>query len=158
MHAQAILLFLAAATLAAAPVRFKTRCLEDLTAQVPEILASQDRASGRFGAGIWIVNDQNAMLPLAAAWSWKAPANRYYHSPEVLDAIMAAGDALIADQDARGQWVFRKKDGSTWGSIYMPWTYSRWVRAYSMIRGAMPPERRDRWEKEIGRASCRERV
>lgn len=149
MHAQAILLFLAAATLAAAPVRFKTRCLEDLTAQVPEILASQDRASGRFGAGIWIVNDQNAMLPLAAAWSWKAPANRYYHSPEVLDAIMAAGDALIADQDARGQWVFRKKDGSTWGSIYMPWTYSRWVRAYSMIRGAMPPERRDRWEKAL---------
>lgn len=150
MLAQATTAFvLAAATLAAAPVRFKNRCLEDLTAQVPEILASQDRATGRFGTGIWIVTDQNVMLPLAAAWSWKSAGNRYYHAPELLEAIMAAGDALIADQDARGQWVFRKKDGSTWGNIYMPWTYSRWVRAFALIRGAMPPARRAKWEKAL---------
>lgn len=145
----AVALLAATGVSAADPVRFKSRCLEDLTAQVPEILASQDRATGRFGKGIWIVNDQNVMLPLAAAWSWKASSNPYYHSRELLDAIMAAGDALIADQDERGQWVFRKKDGSTWGSIYMPWTYSRWVRSYGLIRGAMPAERRAKWEKAL---------
>lgn len=113
------------------------------------MLASQDRATGRFGSGIWIVTDQNVMLPLAAAWSWKDPANSYYRSRELLGAIMAAGDALVEDQDERGQWVFRKKDGSTWGKIYMPWTYSRWVRSFFLIREAMPPERRARWEKAL---------
>jgi hypothetical protein len=67
----------------------------------------------------------------------------------VLDAVMAAGDALIADQDAKGMWEFRKKDGSTWGQIYMPWTYSRWVRAYAMIKDAMPADRRAKWEKAL---------
>jgi len=62
---------------------------------------------------------------------------------------MAAGDALIADQDAKGMWEFRKKDGSTWGQIYMPWTYSRWVRAYAMIKDAMPSDRRAKWEKAL---------
>ena len=67
----------------------------------------------------------------------------------LLEAIMDGGDALIEDQDARGMLVFRKKDGSTWGDIYMPWTYSRWVRAYGLIRDAMPPDRRARWEKAL---------
>lgn len=142
-------MLLAAELLPAETVAFKQRCLDDLVAQAPAILASQDRASGRFGTGIWIVTDQNLMLPLAAAWSYKAAANPYYHRRELLEAVMAAGDALIADQDETGQWEFRKKDGSTWGKTYMPWTYSRWIRSFALIREAMPPERRAKWEKAL---------
>src|ERR1051325_3876104 len=45
--------------------------------------------------------------------------------------------------------MFRKKDNSTWGLHYDPWVYSRWVRTYSLIRNAMPPERRARWQKAL---------
>ncbi|MCZ2080227.1 MAG: hypothetical protein HUU41_08050 [Bryobacteraceae bacterium] len=145
----ALLLLLAAAPSSAGTVRFKERCLEDLVAQVPKILASQDAKTGRFGEGIWIVTDQNVLLPLAAAWSFQHERNPYYHKPEVLNAIMAGGDALIDDQDADGRWVFRKKDASTWGKIYMPWTYSRWIRAFELVRGAMPEARRTRWDRAL---------
>ena len=147
-----VLAFLVAAgwgLLCAGEVTFKPRCLEDLAAQVPGVLASQDPRTGRFGTGVWIVTDQNVMLALAAAWSTKSPRNPYYHDARLLNSIMAAGDALIDDADPAGQWVFRKKDGSTWGMIYMPWTYSRWIRTYGIIREAMPESRRIRWEKAL---------
>ncbi|MBV9865624.1 MAG: hypothetical protein JO316_09760 [Abitibacteriaceae bacterium] len=128
---------------------YKKDFLAALIKQVPRVLKSQDKATGRFGTGIWIVTDQNVIYPLAAAWSFQDPTNPYYHNPEVLAAIMAGGDALIDAQDANGKWVFRKKDNSTWGDIYMPWTYSRWIRAYSLIKDAMPPERRARWDKAL---------
>lgn len=143
------LLLLCAAAVRPETARFKQRCLRDLVAQVPGILATQDRATGRFGSGVWIVNDQNVLLPLAAAWSYRDASNPYYHNTRLLEAITAGGDALIAAQDRIGKWEFRKKDNSTWGPIYMPWTYSRWVRAYSMIRDAMPADRRARWEKGL---------
>jgi hypothetical protein len=142
-------LIVLAATASAETVRFKERCLKDVVSQVPQVLASQDKKTGRFGKGIWIVTDQNAMLGLAAAWSQKDPANPWYHKPELLDSIMSAGDALIEDMDANGQWEFRKKDGSTWGQIYMPWIYSRWIRSYALVREAMPPDRRARWDKAL---------
>lgn len=120
-----------------------------LIRSVPTLLASQDRETGRFGTGIWIVTDQNALFPLAVAWSLPGEDNAHYHDPELLEAIMDGGDALINDQNAKGMWEFRKKDGSTWGDTYMPWTYSRWVRAFLLIKDAMPPERRERWEKAL---------
>src|SRR5438309_77915 len=126
---------------------FKKEFVAPLVTQVPKILKTQDKTTGRFGTGIWIVTDQNVMYPLAAAWAIKDDANPYYHSPEVLDAVMAAGDALIADMKPNGMWEFRKKDGSTWGDIYMPWTYSRWIRAYSLVREGMPTDRRAKWDK-----------
>jgi hypothetical protein len=143
------LLLAAGALVQAETVRFRERCLDDLVAQVPKILATQDTKTGRFGTGIWIVTDQNLMFPLATAWSYKNETNPYFHNPQLLTAIMAAGDALIEDQDATGQWEFRKKDGSKWGKIYMPWTYSRWIRSFALIREAMPVERRARWEKAL---------
>jgi hypothetical protein len=143
------LLAVLAGTASAEMVRFKERCLADLVAQVPALLESQDRATGRFGTGIWIVTDQNVMLPLAAAWSSKSSRNPYYHDRAVLEAVMSGGDALIADLDKDGKWEFRKKDGSTWGQIYMPWTYSRWIRAYALIHEAMPTERRAKWERAL---------
>ncbi|MCX6624354.1 MAG: hypothetical protein NTY38_25495 [Acidobacteria bacterium] len=128
---------------------FKSEFWPELIRGIPPILASQDPKTGRFGEGIWICNDQNVIFPLAVAWGVPHSSNPYYHRPDVLQAIMAGGDALIDDQDANGQWMFRKKDGSTWNMISMPWTYTRWVRAFSLIRDAMPPERRLRWEKAL---------
>src|SRR5688500_12630602 len=144
-----VVLLMIVSRVQAEPFTFKDEFLPYLVKGVPNILKTQDKQSGRFGSGIWIVTDQNVIYPLAAAWSYKHPDNPHYRSSELLDAIMAGGDALIADQDAKGQWEFRKKDGSTWGKIYMPWTYSRWARGYALIKDAMPPERRAKWEKAL---------
>ncbi len=123
--------------------------LADLVKSVKGTLASQDAKTGRFGTKPWICRDQNVLLPLAAAWSIEDKDNPWYHDPGLLQAIMAGGDALVDAQDKNGMWTFRKKDGSTWGQTYMPWTYSRWVRAYLLIKDAMPPERRAKWEKGL---------
>jgi hypothetical protein len=128
---------------------YKAAVLPSLVREIPGILDDQETTSGRFGKGIWIVQDQNIIFPLAVAWATKNKANPYYHDERVLKAVMAGGDALIDAQDKRGMWVFRKKDDSTWGDIYMPWTYSRWIRAYGLIRDAMPAERRAHWEKAL---------
>jgi hypothetical protein len=132
-------------------LQFKDDFLRRLVKDVPKILESQDPKTGRFGSGIWIVNDQHAIYPLAAAWATRRDGveNPYYHDPKVLDAIMLGGDALIAAQKPNGQWLFQKKDGSTWGDIYMPWTYSRWIRAFALVKDAMPPDRRAKWEKAL---------
>jgi len=129
--------------------RFKEMMLRDLVAGVPAILKSQDAETGRFGSGIWIVGDQNVILPLAAAWATESKDNPYYHDPTILEAIMSGGDALIADQDPNGEWMFRKKDGSTWGMSPMCWTYSRWIRAFSIVKDAMPEDRRKKWEAAL---------
>lgn len=134
---------------AAAIWHYQAEFFPYLVKQVPDLLKSQDPKTGRFGTGIWIVTDQNVIYPLAVAWATPHADNPYYHKPELLEAIMAGGDALIEDQDANGMWVFRKKDGSTWGKIYMPWTYSRWIRAYGLIKDAMPAPRRARWEQAL---------
>ncbi len=128
---------------------FKAEFLKQLVKHVPLLLKTQNRENGQFGTGIWIVTDQNVLFPLAVAWSRKDPANPHYHDPALLEAIGKGGDALIAAQNERGMWIFRKKDNSTWGDIYMPWTYSRWIRAYALVQGALPDERRARWEKAL---------
>jgi hypothetical protein len=147
--AAAWLIAAAAPVFAAAPLAFKARCVDDLVAEVPRILASQNRQNGQFGKGIWIVTDQDVLWPLAVAWDMEGARNPYHHRADALEAIVRGGDALIADQDSKGQWVFRKKDGSTWGKIYMPWTYSRWIRAYQIIRPAVAPAVRDRWDRAL---------
>ncbi len=144
-----LLTFVAAQSAAAGELKFKDRALANLVGQVPGILKTYDPQSGRFGSGIWICNDQQAMYPLAAAYATAGPGNPYYKDAKLLDVIMAAGDALIQDMNADGQWMFRKKDGSTWGNIHMPWTYSRWIRAYQLIQGDMPAQRRQRWIKAL---------
>jgi hypothetical protein len=128
---------------------YKSEFLQQLVKQVPTILQTQNTENGQFGSGIWIVTDQNVLFPLAVAWSWKDPANPHYHNPELLEAIGKGGDALIAAQNPRGMWIFRKKDNSTWGDIFMPWTYSRWIRAYALVKDSLPPERHARWQKAL---------
>ncbi|MCL6520023.1 MAG: hypothetical protein K6T99_09325 [Armatimonadetes bacterium] len=130
-------------------LRFKDEFLRMLVASVPDILKDQDPKTGRFGKGIWIVNDQNIMFSLAVAWALKSPANPYYHDPKVLEAVVKAGDALIAEAKPDGQWEFRKKDGSTWGNIYMPWTYSAWIMSYGLVREGMTPSQKKRWDDAL---------
>jgi hypothetical protein len=146
------LLFVCAVSLTrgrAETIEFKARCLADLVAAVPGILASQNATNGQFGKGLWIVTDQNVLLPLAVAWAHASPQNPFYHRDDVLQAIIRGGDALIPAQDANGRWLFLKKDGSKWGQIYMPWTYSRWIRAYQIVREAMPAAARERWDQAL---------
>lgn len=130
-------------------LKFRDEFIRGLAAAVPDILKTQDPKTGRFGTGIWIVNDQNIIFPLAVAWATESPDNPYVHDQKVLDAIVKAGDALIEDADENGQWEFRKKDGSTWGKIYMPWTYSAWIKSYALVREGMTAEQRERWDKAL---------
>jgi hypothetical protein len=117
-----------------------------LTDAVPEMLKSQDKKTGVWGTGPWGPRDQENIYALAVAWQLNASDNPWYHKPEVLDAIMLGGDKLVAEQRPSGRWIFRKKDGSEWGEIYMPWTFTRWIRTYSLIKDAMPADRRAKWE------------
>ena len=139
------ILCLVAGPVGAEELKFKDRLVGKLAEQVPAILKGFDAETGRFGSGIWICQDQHDMYPLAVAYTTPGPANPYHKDASLLEVIMKAGDALIADADERGQWVFRKKDGSTWGKIWMPWTYSRWARTFGLIRDDMPPQRRKAW-------------
>jgi hypothetical protein len=123
--------------------------LKSLGSGIESALKSQDPATGRFGTKPWICSDQNVIFPLAAAWAIQDPANPWYHNERVLAAIAKGGEALVDDQDAKGMWIFRKKDDSTWGQIHMPWTYSRWIRAYLLVKDALPPESRAKWEQGL---------
>ena len=123
--------------------------LESLVAAVPGYLDGFHAETGRFGTEPWICQDQNALFPLAAAWAIDDPRNPYYHDDAVLEAIAKGGEALTDAMDEDGKWTFRKKDNSTWGQIHMPWTYSRWIRAYQLVGDALPEASRERWEKGL---------
>ena len=126
-------------------LEYKDRLLKELVEDVPAILKSFDAETGRFGSGIWICRDQHPMYPLAVTYASKAEGNPYFGDAELLKVIVKSGDPLLENMDERGQWVFAKKDGSTWGKIWMPWTYSRWVRTFQLIKDRMPAEARKRW-------------
>lgn len=143
------LVFLFGAVGDGAELKYKDRLLEELVADVPGILKSFDQETGRFGSGIWICRDQHPMYPLAVAYTAKAEGNRYYQDPELLKVIVKSGDPLLENMDERGQWVFAKKDGSTWGKIWMPWTYSRWIRTFGLIADSMPADARKRWAEAL---------
>ena len=113
---------------------------------VPDILASQ-KDNGQFGTEPWISIDQNVLLTLAAAWSLEKSA--YYQSENVLRAIERGGYAIQDAQDEVGMVIFRKKDHSTWGQIYMPWVYSRWIRAFALVKDAMSDEAKTRWTEGL---------
>ncbi len=140
---------LAVCSAIAEQLKFKDQALEDLVKQVPGILETFDAKTGRFGSGVWICQDQEQMYPLAAAYAIPGKNNPYYKDPKLLQIIIQAGDALIDDMNAEGQWVFRKKDGSTWGLIRMPWTYSRWIRTFQAVGQHMPAEAWQRWAKAL---------
>jgi len=120
--------------------------VKSLAAGVQAILDTQDAATGKFGSKPWVCGDQNVIYPLSVAWATQHADNPWYHDARLLEAIGKGGAALVDEQDPQGRWEFRKKDNSTWGQIYMPWTYSRWIRAYELIRDALPEATRQKWE------------
>ncbi len=126
--------------------RREPELLQSLDAEVPRLLAAQ-KPNGQFGTDPWISTDQNVLLALAAAWS--RPDSAHFHSEALLDAIARGGEALIAAQDEKGMFTFRKKDHSTWGQIYMPWVYSRWVRAFALVGQALDGQTVDRWSAAL---------
>lgn len=132
-----------------AELKYKERLLTELVRHVPQLLKSYDSKTGSLGTGLWTCSDQNLMYPCAVAYATPGAGNRYYKSRELLEVIVKAGDCLIANANAKGQWMFTKKDGSTWGMIWMPWTYSRWIRTYGLVAQDMPPERREAWKKAL---------
>ena len=125
--------------------------LRSLVDAVEPMLESQDRESGQFGTKPWICNDQNILLPLAAAWSIEDIANPWFHNDGLLSAIAGGGEALVDAQDENGAWIFRKKDNSTWGQVHQPWTYSRWIRAYALVGEALAEPAKTRWEEGFRR-------
>ncbi len=140
---------LIASLASAEELTFKDRLLRSLADRVPGILKTFDPQTGRFGTGIWTCQDQHPMYPLAVAYATQGDGNRYFHDPELLQVIVRAGDPLLENMDERGQWVFAKKDGSTWGKIWMPWTYSRWIRTFALVRDDMPADKRGAWERAL---------
>ena len=123
--------------------------VKSLVDGIPGILGTYDAETGQFGTDPWISTDQNRIFPLAAAWSIDHPDNPYYQSDEVLEAIGGGGIALVDAQDETGRWRFDKKDGSYWGQIHQPWTYSRWIRAYHLVGHALPDDVREIWEEGL---------
>lgn len=128
------------------PHAYFIKCVVD---DVPGILEVYDAETGRFGDEPWICRDQNRIYTLAAAWAIEDPDNPYFHDPDVLEAIAGGGNALVDAMDEQGMWIFRKKDNSTWGQIHMPWTYSRWIRAYALVKDVLPRESREKWEQGL---------
>jgi len=146
----AISLIISTVADAASPeFKYKEFLIGSLVKQIPDTLKQYDPATGRFGKGIWLSTDQNRMFAVAAAYAIPSENNPYFKDKQMLEVIMKAGDALIEDMDEKGMWEFRKKDGSTWGMIYMPWIYSRWIRSFGLIRKEMPQDRRERWVKAL---------
>ena len=107
--------------------------------------------SGKFGTEPWICDDQKVIFPLAVAWATPGGDNPWYHSAELLSVIARAGEVLTETQDKYGRWIFRKKDNSEWGMIHKPWVYTRWIRAYLLLRESLPPEAREAWETGLKR-------
>jgi hypothetical protein len=120
--------------------------LSSLDAGIPGILESQ-KENGQFGTEPWISTDQNLLFPLAAAWSLEG--SKYHHDDKILDAIIRGGYAMIDGQDENGMFLFKKKDYSTWGPIFQPWCYSRWIRARWLVGDAMPEDARKRWDDAL---------
>lgn len=123
--------------------------LGSLLGEIPQLLDAYNSETGKFGDEPWICRDQNRIFPLAAAWALEDARNPYYQDPDLLAVIARGGEVLVDEMDAEGMWTFRKKDHSTWGQIHMPWTYSRWIRAYRLVRDALPETSRKRWEEGL---------
>jgi len=123
--------------------------LRQLVDGVRKCLAEYHPETGKFGTEPWICDDQNVIFPLAVAWATPGAGNPYYHNGELLAVIARAGDVLTETQDEKGRWMFRKKDNSEWGMQHKPWTYTRWIRAYRIIKDALPPESRQKWESGL---------
>ncbi len=121
--------------------------LQSLVQSVPVQLAQFDAKTGRFQAQNWQAKNQNVIFSLAAAWQLASKANPYHGDEALLAVISKAGEALTEAQDENGAWPM------TAGSRpqRLPGTYSRWVRAYMIVKDHLPPASRQKWEQGLQR-------
>ncbi len=139
--------------------------LDIMAAGAGERLDTFDEATGRFiteptgpiapGAKPedlgWIVTNQEVIYALATLFLEGPP--RFSGSPEILDIIGRAGDAIRDFQDADGRVEFLKPDGSRWGMTYMGWTNYAWLETWALMRdragAALDDARRASWEEGL---------
>ncbi len=127
-------------------IQFRQNLIEILESKVDSILSSS-HPDGRFGTEPWIVRDQDVMLTLALLYTCEE--SEHFKSPKLLETIAAGGRCLRNRQDEKGMYVFRKKDGSEWGMIYMPWTYLKWIVTFDLIGEDLSPEDKSVWEEGL---------
>ncbi len=125
---------------------FRAYLVRALEAKLGPILALA-RPNGQFGTEPWIVRDQDAILTLALLY--QCEGGPHYKDPQLLERIAAGGRYLRARQDAKGMYPFDKKDGSNWGSIYMPWTYLRWIVTFQLMAADFAPADRAIWAEGL---------
>lgn len=133
----------------AGELKYKNQMLAELVQRIPRILKTYDPVTGRFGNGIWICSDQHPMYPLAVVYATPGNTNPYHKDPKILAVVAKAAQPLIAAMDKTGQWRFDKKDGSYWGMIRMPWTYSRWIRTFQLVRDDLSEADRQVWTQAL---------
>ena len=111
-----------------------------------EYRKTQDITTGRFLApnGGWAITMQDPILPFA--YLYRNPGTPYYKDASVYKVILDAVRALRNHQNPDGRMEFIKVDGSTWGPIYMPWTWYHWLETYELMKDELTPETKKDWE------------
>lgn len=139
----------------------KRMLLDLIAAGAEKTLQTFDEATGRFiteptgpiapGANPedlgWIVTNQEVIYALATLFIEGPPP--FHRSPEILDIIGRAGDAIRDFQDPEGRVEFIKPDGSRWGMTFMCWTNYVWLETWAMLREHLDDDRRERWQEGI---------
>jgi len=121
--------------------------LQSLVQSVPAQLAQFDAGTGRFQAQGWHARNQNVIFPLAAVWRLASKANPYHGDDALLAVISKAGEALADAQNADGGWTIAAGGRSQ----RLPGTYSRWIRAYLIVKDHLPPAARQKWAQGLQR-------
>ena len=124
----------------------KERIMHALHCTLEEYRKTQDPDSGRFLAenGGWAITMQDPML--CYAYLYKHKGTPYYGDETVLKIILNAVHALRQYQNPDGMMEFIKTDGSTWGPIYMPWTWYHWLETYALLKDDLTDDVRRDWE------------
>ncbi len=123
--------------------------LESLVKSIPGYLKAYHADTGKFNDEPWVYNDQMPIWPLAAAWSIDHPDNPYYHDPEILKVIARGGERWAEEQDDKGCWPLKRKNGDEWGTHRSAFVYSHWLKAYWLVGDALPEASRKIWEDSL---------
>ena len=142
-------------------IEHKPMLLDLMASSAHEKLDTFDEATGRFiteptgpiapGAQPedlgWIVTNQDVIYALATLYL-EGPSP-FHRSPDILEIIGRAGDAIRNFQDPEGRVEFIKPDGSKWGMTYMGWTNYAWLEAWALLRDHLGDERSERWAEGL---------
>ncbi|WP_135554906.1 hypothetical protein [Paenibacillus cymbidii] len=120
-----------------------------------------DPSTGRFlEGGMWGLNNQHIMLPMAVLLLKEHPGNKFYRDEAFAEIACRACDALRDFQYPDGKWEFVKVDGSRWGPFYLPWGFYYWLETYRKLKPILSDKRRTYWEDglQLAYAGMREEL